>query len=87
MSLVSFWLSLYALLFLYSLLSELTRQVEASTREVGMLGARVGHAHSQGLEEREQNTRAQEEHLKSEQLEGGWERGREGGREKGTLWK
>ncbi len=48
--------------------------MEASSREVGVLGAKVGHAHSQGLDEREKSLRAQEEHL-----QGTWEE--VGGRE------
>ena len=47
------------------LLSELTHQVEVSSREVSQLQQRVDHAHSRGAEEREQGVRAQEEHLKS----------------------
>ena len=51
--------------FLFSMLSALTRQVEASSREVSQLQVRVDHAHSQGLEERELSVRTQEEHFKS----------------------
>ena len=52
-----------------STLSVLTRQVEASTREVSQLQAKVDHAHSQGVQDREHSTRAQEEHLKCEHHE------------------
>ena len=47
------------------MLSELTHQVESSTREVSQLQAKLEQAHSMRVEEQAQRTRIHQEQLKS----------------------
>jgi hypothetical protein len=47
------------------MLSELTHQVENSTREVSQLQAKLEQAHSMKVEEQTQRTRIHQEQLKS----------------------
>ena len=47
-------------------LTDLTRQVEASSREVSSLQQKVDKAHSQGLTQREETLKCREEQLKGQ---------------------
>ena len=50
---------------IHRMLSELTHQVESSTREVSQLQAKLEQAHSVRVEEQAQRTKVHQEQLKS----------------------
>ena len=52
-------------MYVHRMLSELTHQVESSTREVSQLQAKLEQAHSMRVEEQAQRTKIHQEQLKS----------------------